>query len=132
MHPLKQFSHGLPVVLCPLVLYSDDMSGNCSKKWNKFDCYCMSLARLPRQLQNIHFISCSNKVSAIDIAEGIVFDLLQLERGTVCYDASLDTDVYVVLCVLCDNARASELVDHMGSRTFKYCRVCMVSDIHFF
>ena len=112
------------------------MSGNRSKKWCKFDCYCMSLAGLPikeaRQFQNIHFISCSNKASTLEQAEGIVSDLVQLEKGIVTYDTSLGRNVFLVapvLCFLCDNARASEIVNHMGSRTIKYCRICMVSSI---
>ena len=52
--------------MAPIVLYSDDTSGNRSKKWNKFDCWCMSVAGLPlceaRKIENIHFLSCSNHV----------------------------------------------------------------------
>lgn len=69
-------------------------------------------------------------MSAIDMADGIVSDLLELEHGIVVYDASLSRNIYViapVMCILCDNARASELVNHMGSRSIKYCRICMVS-----
>ena len=64
------------------------------------------------------------------MAEGIVLDLLKLEKGIVCFDASLDKNVYVlspIICALCDNARASELLNHLGSCALKYCRICMVS-----
>ena len=43
-HPLKSTAAGLPIVICPLVLFSDDTSGNRSKKWNKFDYWCLTLA----------------------------------------------------------------------------------------
>ncbi len=68
-HPLKQKARGRPVVICPLILFSDDSSGNRTKKWNKIDSWTFLLAGLPRemnaQLQNIHFISTSNRVDAI-------------------------------------------------------------------
>ena len=122
------------MVVAPVVLYTDDTSGNVSKKWNKFDCFCISLAGLPleegRKFKNIHFICCSNKLSCLDMAEGIVLDLLELERGIVCFDVSLGKNIYVlspIICALCDNARASELVNHLGSCALKYCRICMVS-----
>ena len=37
-------ANGKPVVVVPLLLYSDDTSGNKSKKWNKFDNWCTLLA----------------------------------------------------------------------------------------
>ena len=36
-HPLKDKADGKPVVMLPLVLFSDDTSGNRSKKWHKFE-----------------------------------------------------------------------------------------------
>ena len=76
---MKLHSDGLPVVIAPIVLYSDDMSGNRSKKWNKFDVWCVTLAGLPRieavKFQNIHFIVYSNRLSALEMAEPIVEDL---------------------------------------------------------
>ena len=34
-----------------------------------------------------------------------------------------------LMCIICDNPRASELLNHLGSSALKYCRVCMVSKI---
>ena len=68
----------------------------------------------------------------MDMAEGVVSDLLELEHGIEVYDASLARSIFViapVICILCDNARGSELVNHMGCRTIKYCHICMVSII---
>ena len=66
-HPAKDRAAGRPVVMLPLVLYSDDTSGNKSKQWNKFDSWCLKLAGLPnddnQKLENIHFICTSNKVN---------------------------------------------------------------------
>ena len=88
----------LPVVICPLIVYSDDTSGNRSKKWNKFDYWCILLAGLPRhensKLSNIHFIGCSNRANCMEISAPIVGDLLLLEqRGIVTYDALLGKQV---------------------------------------
>uniref|UniRef100_A0A1X7U6A3 Uncharacterized protein n=1 Tax=Amphimedon queenslandica TaxID=400682 RepID=A0A1X7U6A3_AMPQE len=35
---------GVPVAIAPLFLYSEDTSGNRTKKWHKFDVWFMSLA----------------------------------------------------------------------------------------
>ncbi|KAL5457269.1 hypothetical protein EMCRGX_G034516 [Ephydatia muelleri] len=68
-HPLKE-KFNKPVVMLPLILFTDDTSGNKSKKWHKFDSWYMSLAGLPRHLsarqENIHFICCSDVLSALE------------------------------------------------------------------
>ena len=59
---IKQRANGKPVVIVPLMLYTDDTSGN-----KTFDVYCLLLAGLPKEsntdLHNIHFITCSNNLS---------------------------------------------------------------------
>lgn len=79
-HPLK--NNGMPVAIVPLLLYTDDTSGNRSKKWNKFDCWCFMLAGIPRHinahLNNIHYISCSNKVDATEMMVSIIAELKTL------------------------------------------------------
>lgn len=132
-HPLKVASGGHPVVISPLVLFSDDTSGNRSKKWNKFDYLCLSLDGLPvteaRMFKNIHFqcCTCTNRLSSIDIVQPLVDDLKQLEKGVMMFDAYMEKEVLViapVMVILCDNARASELVNHLGSRAKRFCRKC--------
>ncbi len=134
--PIKAQAMGLCVVLAPLLLYTDDTSGNRSKKWNKFDQWCFMLAGLPlhenTQLHNIHFITCSNQVSPLDMAKPIVSDLLRLEQGVRMYDAHLQQEVMVVapiLAVLADNPRHSELLNHAGGNANMYCRMCLVSSL---
>ena len=132
--PLKDAAGGLPIVMAPVILYSDDTSGNKSKKWNKFDLWAMMLAGLPRvlnrQLEHIYFIACSNQVSAMDMAGAIAQDLQRFEAdGIITFDAHLRKKVLVVtpvFCALCDNPRASELLSHSGSGTRKFCRMCSV------
>ena len=52
------------MVCLPIIIYSDDTSGNHSKK---FDLWTMTFAGLPCKdngnLENIHFLCASNKVS---------------------------------------------------------------------
>lgn len=136
-HQLKYQCHGLPVIMAPIVLYSDDTSGNRSKKWNKFDCWCLSMAGLPiklaRQFSNIHLLAFSNKVSAFNMTNALVKELLVLEKGITVYDDFLKHDIYLlapVMCILADNARSSELLNHLGATAIKYCRMCMVNIVY--
>ena len=131
----KERSNGLHVTIVPLILFSDDVSGNISKKWNKFDVWAMLLAGLPRNtnslLENIHFICASNQANCLQLSKPIVDDLMVLEKkGVVMYDGFLKEDVLVVapiLCIIADNPRASEIVGHAGNSANKYCRICEVS-----
>lgn len=68
------------MISIPLVLYSDDTSGNVSKKWNKHMSFYCSLAGLPPKMTNqdynIHFISTSNAASALEQADGLADELV--------------------------------------------------------
>ena len=72
---LKANAGGRKIVMVPLIMYSDDTSGNKSKQWNKFDLWCIKLAGLPNtensRLHNIHFICCSNECDALDMSQPI-------------------------------------------------------------
>ncbi len=77
----------------------------------------------------MHFISCSNKADTLILAEPIVNNLLELEKGLRMYDAVLGQMVLVVapvLLIIADNPMASELCSHQGSSANKYCRMCLV------
>ena len=121
--------------MAPIIIYSDDTKGNQSKKWNKFDLWAMMFAGLSNEenhhLENIHFMCASNLVSPLEMAEPLVRDFNDLENeGLVTYDAYLGESVLVVapiICLICDNPRASELLNHLGATTRHYCRMCMVS-----
>ena len=94
----------------------------------------MSLAGLPRHLSarqdNIHFICCSDVLSALELSEPISEELKLLEQdGITAFDAYSQQEVLVIaplIFIVCDNPRASELVNHLGSKALKYCRFCMV------
>lgn len=66
VHRLKHTANGMDVIVMPLILFSDDASGNRSKKYNCFNIWALLLGGLPQEenakLQNIHFLTASNKV----------------------------------------------------------------------
>ncbi len=120
--------------MLPLVLYSDDTSGNKSKKWHLFDSWSVLLAGMPREanakLPNIHFLCCSDSVSVLEMAEPIAKELVSLEtEGAEAYDAHLRRTVLIVapvMCAIADNPRASEMVNHLRGAARKFCRMCTV------
>eukprot|EP00731_Ephydatia_muelleri_P017205 Em0010g303a len=135
-HPMKIKSMqwgGIPVVMVPITLFTDDTSGNKSKQWNKFDSWNFRLEGLSKKengnLQNIHFICASNKVPVLDMAVPLVQEFTALENeGIIAYDAFLQRNVIVVapiLNIICDNPRGAEVCSHLGATTSKYCRICM-------
>ena len=121
--------------MLPLILFSDDTSGNRSKKWHKFESWYLSFADLPRHLnsriENINFVCSSDSVSPLDMAEPIAQQLTALEtEGVFTYDALHQETVLVVaplMCIVCDIPRASVLLNHLGSAALKHCPQCMVS-----
>lgn len=101
----------------------------------KFESWYLSLAGLSHhlnaRLENIHFICCSESVSPLGLSRPIAQELSTLEtEGVVMFDALYQELVLVVaplLCIVCDNPRASDLLNHLGSQATKHCRMCMVS-----
>ena len=134
-HPMKEKAAGRPVIILPLVLFSDDTSGNRSKKWHKFDSWSVTLAGLSRhensKISNLHLCCCSDVVSAMEMSEAIANDLKHLENeGAEAYDVHLQQMVIIVsplMCLVADNPRASEVLSHLGGAARKYCRMCTVS-----
>lgn len=132
---MKKKAAGRQVVMAPVILFSDDTSGNRSKKWHKFDSWSLMLAGLPRKenakIPNIHFCCCSDLVSAMDMCEEIVSELKHVENeGVVAFDALTKCDVLVVsplMCIIGDNPRLAEILNHNGSSARLYCRMCMAS-----
>ena len=64
------------------------------------------------------------------MAPPIVDELKLLETdGIVSFDAFLQVKVLVVapvMCVICDNPRASEVTNTLGPSSRMFCRICMV------
>ena len=76
------------IMLKQFILASNDyiINGNKSKVWNKFDSWCFKLAGLSKvensKLHNVHFVSTSNKLSALDQAVPIAEELKVLEEAS--------------------------------------------------
>ena len=45
-HQFKSIACGKSVTMLPIILFTDDTSGNKSKQWNKFDSWCLKIAGL--------------------------------------------------------------------------------------
>ena len=89
------------------------------------------LAGLPRhensKLPNIHYICCSDTASALDMSTSIVTELAALEKeGLEAFTKQPVIVLAPLMCILADNPRASELLNHLGGSARKYCRMCMV------
>eukprot|EP00731_Ephydatia_muelleri_P038850 Em0941g1a len=105
-HSLKLKAAGKRIVMVPLVLFYD--SGNKSKKWHKFESWSLVIAGLPRHFnarkENIHFISCSDKVSSLELCKPIAQQLTMLETdGVVVFDALNQEEVlwwWLLCCAL--------------------------------
>ncbi|KAH9814114.1 hypothetical protein DFH28DRAFT_972285 [Melampsora americana] len=124
---------GLPIRSVPIALYSDDTSGNVSKKWNKHMSYYFTLAGLKPKLTNqeyhIHPLCTSNVASALEQGDQIVDELNQAASNGFCaYDCSIKQDVLVIPFVLChmgDSPMHSEISNTTNpSGTLSPCRIC--------
>ncbi|KAH9807600.1 hypothetical protein DFH28DRAFT_938119 [Melampsora americana] len=124
---------GLLIQSVPIALYSDDTSGNVSKKWNKHMSYYFTLAGLKPKLTNqeyhIHPLCTSNVSSALEQGDQIVDELNQAaSRGFRAYDCSIKQDVIVIPFILChmgDSPMHSEISNTTNpSGTLSPCRIC--------
>lgn len=121
------------VVISPVVIWSDNTSGNKSKQYNVFDSYLMYLAAMPLEKrtrrENAMFLCTSDKnLQAVDMLDAIVEDLKQLEEGIEVY--SYDHNDYVLLVapllmLIADNPRHSQLCMDKGTSSKAPCRKCL-------
>ena len=82
-------------------------------------------------MENIHFITASNQVSALDLVDGLLIEDLEMlsSTGCVAFDACLQQRVLVmapIICLIGDNPRVLELLNHNGSKARMFGRMCMV------
>ncbi|KAL1658102.1 hypothetical protein GGF50DRAFT_67939 [Schizophyllum commune] len=130
----RERAKGRPVRAFPLWTYCDDVSGNTSKKWNKHTSWLFTAAGLPRRLvhreYNVHFMTTSNIVSPLEMAEGVVAQIKEAqEHGIWAYDAKEHDYVLLIpsiFALLGDNPMQSELCCHSGMAANHFCRICWV------
>lgn len=115
-----------------LNLFTDDTSGNITKKWNKFDTWSMVPAALPleerNKRENTHLICAHNRLSAMDMLPEIVDDLKELEQGVPMFDAERGEIVVVVAplnFISADNPRHAEIACNKGLAPSFPCRKCL-------
>lgn len=124
----------MKVVNVPLILFSDDTSGNKSKQYNKYDSFLMVPAAMSFEERNArdshHFVCTANKVlSAVDMLPPLVDDLCSLEEGVEMYSAVYNKYVLVISPILFisgDNPRHSQLAMHKGTCSSFFCRKCLM------
>ena len=77
VHKSKETGAGKQVVVLPLVIFSDETSGNTTKKWNRLETYSMTLAGLPRnemhKFENMH-LTVSNIIDSCSLGQIISKD----------------------------------------------------------
>ncbi|KAG2192404.1 hypothetical protein INT47_012471 [Mucor saturninus] len=128
LSPTRKF---MPVKVIPLNFFTDDMSGNRTKKHNKFDSWIMVPAALPlserHALQNTAFICTDHLLSAMQMLPAIVDDLVLLEKGVEMFLPSGEGVVVVapLQFITADNARHSEIASSRGAISKMPCRKCV-------
>ncbi|KAI9243045.1 hypothetical protein EDC94DRAFT_591189, partial [Helicostylum pulchrum] len=126
----------MTVRVVPISLFSDDTSGNTTKKWNCYDSWIMTPAALPLKDRNMYenqfFLCTHHNLNAMDTASRLVEDLKSLEDGMVMYDLEYDEEVLVyapVLFITGDNVRHSEICcNYVAAPRFKMYSVMYAID----
>ncbi|KAA1114601.1 hypothetical protein PGT21_014993 [Puccinia graminis f. sp. tritici] len=132
-NPWRVKANGKIIRHCPIVLYSDDTSGNVSKQFNKHISFYFTLAGLPphisNQEYNCHFLATSNLASVCEMLEMIVKELNELATvGFEAYDHSISQVVLVtstVLCFVADSPMHVEITNTPNpGASLNPCRMC--------
>ncbi|KAJ7760815.1 hypothetical protein DFH07DRAFT_771608 [Mycena maculata] len=133
-HPLRKIAQGRPVYTTLINFFSDDVSGNRSKSWNKhFNCYFTN-ANLPRafhqQEAHVHFISTSQHATVPEqfcdvrkIVVGTHVDPIPVK------DPATNEEAFILLGInvdSSDNPMQSEVCSHIGDKGNLPCRKCEV------
>ncbi|CAD6919595.1 unnamed protein product [Tilletia laevis] len=107
-NPLKVQFEGKKVFSVPVALFTDDLSGNRSKRWNKHEAV--------------------TTISATDQISQVVDELIEIcENPFVVYDCQLKEEVVIrpfLLAVFCDNPMAAEMTASIGLNGLQFCRLC--------
>ncbi|KAH9807809.1 hypothetical protein DFH28DRAFT_1201673 [Melampsora americana] len=126
-------ANGLLIRSVPIALYSDDTSGNVSKKWNKHMSFYFTLAglrpRFTNQEYHIHPLCTSNIASALEQGDQIVDELNEAAaNGFRAYDCMTEQEVLVIPFILChmgDSPMHAEISNTTNpSGTLSPCRIC--------
>ena len=115
-NPKRAQAKGRPFYVIQIKLWSDDVSGNHTKQWNKHFNWCWTHAGIPQRLQNqeyfIRFLSTSPHATPLEQSEAIQKMLSQAEDGFLAYDSVAREEIFCVIGILDllgDNPMQSEL-----------------------
>ncbi|KAG1439802.1 hypothetical protein G6F56_012167 [Rhizopus delemar] len=119
------------VKIIPVSLFSDDTSGNRTKKWNCFDTWSMVPLAIPLSMRNQYisqsFVCGSNRLVATQMLPPIVDDLLKLEEGMEMFAEEHDETVLVTFPLTfmsADNPRHADIANIKQSTANFCCRKC--------
>ncbi|KAJ7628494.1 hypothetical protein FB45DRAFT_1028581 [Roridomyces roridus] len=133
-HPLRKIAQGRPIYTNLINFFSDNVSGNRSKSWNKhFNCYFTN-ANLPRAFHQqeayVHFVSTSQHATVPEqfceirkLIVGthedpiVVKDPLTQDKALLILGVNVDAS---------DNPMQSEVCSHIGDKGNLPCRKCEV------
>lgn len=134
-HPDRQEGSdrtGEPIYVSFVELFCDDVSGNRSKSWNKHLNQYISHRNLPEWLVSrqfhVHFLSTSQTVSMTE-QFGCAKKYIEATHTNPLrvFDSATNRIVrvrLVLLVVVGDNPMASEIANHIGPHSNKFCRKC--------
>ncbi|KAI9358244.1 hypothetical protein DFJ73DRAFT_622333, partial [Zopfochytrium polystomum] len=134
-NPLRQKAAGKSVLMAPLTLSEDDLSGNVSKKWNKYESWSFTFAGLPEPFRSLrehnHFILASKTATGIESTEVIAKNIRELHEGIDVPDPIHKKDVVLIGCILQlvgDNPMHTVMCSRTGLASLHPCRFCLIPD----
>ncbi|KAL0086580.1 hypothetical protein F4703DRAFT_1724397, partial [Phycomyces blakesleeanus] len=118
----------------PIILFTDDTSGNRSKQYNPYESWSMKFAALSYEerssIENIHFLSAIPKkkgASGMSLLPKIVEDFKRLKNRLVMFSAKDNENVLVaspLLWIEADTPCHSELCGLRVPTSLYPCRKC--------
>ncbi|PLW51109.1 hypothetical protein PCASD_02459 [Puccinia coronata f. sp. avenae] len=83
-NPWRTKAGGKIIRNVPITLYSDDTSGNVSKRWNKHVSFYFTLSGLPPRISNqefnCHFLTTSNRAGVLELSEMVINELNSITK----------------------------------------------------
>ncbi|KAF8599210.1 hypothetical protein BDV93DRAFT_498019 [Ceratobasidium sp. AG-I] len=133
-HKTREKAGGRHVYSVPFVLFTDDVSGNISKQWNKHWCSYMSNASLPRtemnKRANIRFMCTTQHAAPLEMLHGICESFKEaFEDLVLAYDIEQQCEVLVrpyILVVTGDNPMQAAECSSTGLNSNHFCRTCHI------
>ncbi|KAF9222822.1 hypothetical protein BS17DRAFT_707173 [Gyrodon lividus] len=131
-NPLHAKSGGHMVLMVPLIVFMDNISGNISKQWNKHHVVYMSNASMPWEKEFcICFVSSSPHASLLELIRGVKQSIKKAtNNGIIAWDCKLHQEVMLILYKLFlagDNPMQAEECSHGGLKCNYFCQTCKVS-----